>query len=130
MKKMILATVLITPLAFAQQPLEKNLANMQEAIHRSMECMAKIDQSQIQKIEEKTMLFHSRVSTLCSKGKREQAQKQAISFSKEMENNPMITAMNACNKMMAEMIPGMPALDEREDYSDIHVCDTLTEFQY
>ena len=124
MKKLTLAIILITPIAYAQPPMD----GIQEALQNVQACMAKIDQSQTQVIEEKQMLFQYNMKKMCADGKRDQAQKQALSFAKEMSDNPMIKELNACNKMMEGIMTVIPSMDQQDDYADTHVCDSLMDY--
>ena len=128
MKKLTLAIILITPIAYAQPPMGGDRGSLQNIMQNVQACMSKIDQSQMQVIEDKQMLFQYNMKEMCAVGKRDQAQKQALSFAKEMSNNPMIKGMNTCNKMMEGIIPGMPPMDQQDDYSDTHVCDSLMDY--
>lgn len=86
-------------------------------------CMSKIDQKQLQDIQQLQKNFDTEISALCASGKRDQAQQKAISFAKQIMNHPAITEMKKCGEIAKDMLPDMPFMHPDKDGSTPHVCD-------
>ena len=119
--------LLVPALAMAQQMNEQDMQKMMAQIQEMTACMQNIDQNEIKALEQDSKQFESEVKALCNQGKRDQAQQQAIEFSKKMMKAPALVTMQKCTeKMTASMKGMMPNMDPEEiakDSSDRHVCD-------
>ena len=66
---------------------------------------------------------------LCHDGKRDEAQRKAIEFSKKMLNSSALKSMVKCTeKIPASMKQMMPDMDPEEiakDFRNHHVCDEI-----
>lgn len=121
--------LLVPALAMAQQMNEQDMQKMMAQIQEMTACMQNIDQNEIKALEQDSKQFESEVKALCNEGKRDQAQQQAIEFSKKMMKAPALVTMQKCTeKMNASMKGMMPNMDPEEiakDYSTGHVCDEI-----
>ena len=131
MKKTLMSVclLLVPALTMAQQMNEQDMQKMMAQIQEMTACMQGIDQNEIKALEQDSKQFESEVKALCNEGKRDQAQQQAIKFSKKMMDAPALVAMQKCTeKMNASMKGMMPNMDPEEiakDYSAGHVCDEI-----
>ena len=91
MKTAFIMVVLLAPaFALAQNPgtmNQGNMQNMMQAMQQVQECMAGIDEAKLQELQVKSEKMSREIDSLCSQGKRDQAQKTAISFGKEMASD-------------------------------------------
>lgn len=129
MKKFIVTLMFMVPVAaYAQNPMGMSQQDMQKMMQQAQEaqaCMEKIDQSGLQGLEERQKQFEEDVKSLCASGKRGAAQDRAMSYVREMTNNPSIKAMKKCGEKMRGMMQNMPFMNQDdEDYSNRHVCDS------
>ena len=92
--------------------------------------MAKIDQSELAALEEKSEQFGQEIEELCTQGNRSKAQKKAIAYGKEMMKNPALIQMKECGEINKKY--GLPqdedttsTMDSEFDFSKHHVCDEL-----
>ena len=90
--------------------------------------MARIDQGELNKLQERSEQANKDIEALCTTDKRSKAQKKAITFAKEMAKSPALKQMQKCGEMMQGAMPGMPMPDipttfDQKDYSGSHVCD-------
>ena len=129
MKTVLIFVVLLVPGAvLAQNPQTMNQGNMQnmmQVMQQVQECMASIDQAKLQELQVKSEKMSSEIKTLCSQGKRDQAQNTAISFAREMSSDQTLKQMRKCGEMAQGALPmmgDMKTYDEKE-YANRHVCD-------
>jgi hypothetical protein len=127
MKILAIILFLLAPItASAQNQPSMNQGDMQKVMQqmqKMQECMARIDQGQLNKLQERSEQANKDIEALCATGKRSKAQKKAISFAKEMVNSPEIKQMQKCGKLLEGTMPGMPTTFDQKDYSSSHVCD-------
>ncbi|MGW8194897.1 MAG: hypothetical protein ACWGOX_11600 [Desulforhopalus sp.] len=127
MKTSLLLFIFLIPTALsAQNNLNMNQADMQnmmQQMQQMQECMASIDQAELDTLQKRSEEFTRRIEALCSQGKRDQAQQEAMSFGQEMAGNPSMKKMQECGKLAQGMVPGMPHGFDDTDYSQTHVCD-------
>ena len=79
----------------------------------------------MQEVKQQAQQVETEVRSLCSSGKRDDAQQEAMTFAKEMMSNPDIQKIMECGKKMGDMMPPMPYMDQvnGSDDSVRHVCD-------
>lgn len=119
--------ILLPSMAIAQMNpgiSEQDMENMMKAMQEMQKCMQRVDPSKMQELEKRTNTFESEISLLCVDGKRDEAQKKAIAFEKEMMNDPDLKILKKCTENMEGMMPDMPFMDPEEDYTEQHVCDS------
>ncbi len=118
--------LLIPMLAAAQNYQGMNEGDMQkirQQMQKMQSCMKNVDQAKLKVLEQRSNQFGAEVKSLCASGKRDEAQKKAISFGKEMANDPSMQAMRKCGEMAEGMMPKMSFMDQDKDFSSHHVCD-------
>jgi hypothetical protein len=102
---------------------EEDMQKMTQQMQKMETCMQNVDQAKLKVLEQRSHQFEAELKSLCASGKREEAQAKAISFGKEIANDPTMQAMRKCREMMKGMMPKMPFMDQHEDPSGHHVCD-------
>ncbi len=90
--------------------MEKMMQKMQEI----QVCMSKVDLTSLASLEEETLKVQKKVEKMCSDGKREKAQAEAITFYKKVTKMPAMIQMRACTKEFS------PQTDPKQK---THVCD-------
>ena len=100
---------------------------MMEEMQKLQDCMANIDQSQFGDIERRQQQFEQEVRPLCASGRRDEAQKRAIKFGREMAGHPAIKEISKCSKLVnSDMAKEMlPDTDFNSEGLDTHVCDEM-----
>ena len=135
MKKLAIALLCLMPItSFAQNPMGMNEADMQMMMKQMQEaqaCMEKVDQSEFDVLEKKANQFEAEMKALCASGKRDEAQKKAMVYMKEIVNSSAVKEAKRCGEMMKGTMQGMmqgmmqnvPLVNQGKDYASQHVCD-------
>lgn len=125
-------TLSINTPTYAQPMPDFNQGNMQammQQMQKMAACMEKVDQKRMKQLEKKATAFENNMKSLCSAGKRSEAQSQAMAFGKKMVDDPVVQQIQRCTKNMADSMKGMMppnAIDEMvDDYNSKHVCDEI-----
>ena len=133
MKRSLLILMLCAPLTtLAQNPMgmsEADMQNMMQQMQKAQACMEKIDQSELESLEQKAKQYEAEMRSLCASGKRDQAQDKAMIYAKDIMNHDAVREARRCGEMMQGMMKGMmqnmSVMEDEKDYSKIHVCDSL-----
>lgn len=127
MRKTVITLLLLIPVtSFAQTPQNMSKQDMQkmiEQMQKMQSCLQKIDQSKLNVFEKRSYQLEAEVNALCASGKRDDAQTKALSFSKDVMNDPTMQAMRKCSKMMEGKMPAMPFMGKHTKADKQHVCD-------
>ena len=99
------------------------MQNMMQQMEQMQLCMEKIDEKELKALEKRSKQMEREVKALCNSGKRDQAQKKAIEFGKEMAKDPTIKQMAQCGEMMKARLSHMTFAIEQKANDDSHVCD-------
>lgn len=102
-----------------------DMQNMMQVMQQVQECMAKIDENQMEQLQVQSEKFGKEIESLCAEGKRDKAQKQAMTFAKEVASSPVMKQMRECGEMAQGAVPmmeGIGVYDEKK-YEETHVCD-------
>jgi len=104
---------------------QADMQNMMQKAQEMQLCMQGVDQSKIQEVEQQAHKIEAEVKSLCSSGKRDEAQQQAMAFAQELMSNPDIQKIVECGKKMSGMLPKLPYMDQADGSGDSvqHVCD-------
>ena len=124
----IITLLMLSALASAQNfqnMTEADMQKMMQQAEKMQACMAGIDQSEMKKFEQQANRMQAKVDALCASGKRDEAEKEAMAFGKEVASNEAMQKMQACGKMMEGMMPGMPTVlqDDPGEDDNRHICD-------
>lgn len=127
MKKLIFFVIAIFPVSLAAKNYpslnQGDMQNMMQKMQEMQQCMESIDQTQLDRIQSRSEQFKKEVDALCGEGKRDQAQKLAMNFAKEIGKDPSMKKMQECSKLAQGVMPDMVQKLEEKDYSQHHVCD-------
>ena len=135
MKKLCIALLLLIPVfAYAEKPAgmdsgsmsEQNMQMMAKKIQEMQKCIESINKNELAEIEKRSIAFEKKIRSLCSKGKRDQAQKEALSFGKKMSKHPAMQSMNKCTENIREAMQDMPMPGQDMDFTNRHACDELS----
>ncbi|THF65360.1 DUF4175 domain-containing protein [Pseudothauera rhizosphaerae] len=124
---LLVAGLILSGAAAAQAPSQAEMQRMMAGMQAMQQCIAKIDQKGLQKLEQQGQRMQARIEELCSTGKRDEAQKEAVKYAAEMAKAPTVTAMAECTKPMQGLVPAASPYAglEKEDGKarKQHVCD-------
>ena len=103
---------------------EADMQNMMQMMQKMQECMAKVDQSALEGLEQRSEEMEAEIKSLCEQGKNKQAQKKAIAFGKEMMNNEALKQMRKCSEITEGLVPegSVPSWEDEYDFSKQDVC--------
>ena len=104
---------------------QADMQNMMQKAQEMQLCMQDVDQAKMQDVEQQAHKVEAEVKSLCSSGKRDEAQQEATAFSQELMSNPDIQKIVECGKKMSGMLPKLPYMDQADKSGDSvqHVCD-------
>lgn len=128
MRNTVFFLILLLPLtSFAQNYHSMDQAEI-ENLFQDIEtkygsCMENIDEEKMQEFEQRSQEFDNEVKALCAAGKRDEAEKKAAAFGKEIASDPIMQQIQKCNKMMESMLSKMDYNLKDADIDDRHVCD-------
>lgn len=111
--------VLISALSHAQAVPE----NMMLKIQKMQNCMATIDMSKIQQLEQSATKLREDVRDLCAAGDVELAQEKAMAFGNQVAASETVKQVARCAEIMKGMIPELSIADFERDFSTINICD-------
>lgn len=127
--KLRIIVLLFIPAAALAQDLssisESDMAAMMQKVQQMQSCMATVDQDELKLLERRSQQIHAEMQSLCTGGQRDEAQKKALSFSKEIAQSSALKTITKCGEGMGEMMPQIFQMKTPEEYSEQHVCDTL-----
>lgn len=105
---------------------EADMQRMMEQGQKMEACMSKIDQAELDRLEQQSLKMEDEIRALCQGGNRDKAQQTAIAFGKEVNSAPVMQQVRECTALMDGMMQMMPPIpfsgEEKEDASG-HVCD-------
>ncbi len=120
----VLALTVTSPLALAQQSKnEAQMREMMEGAQKMQECMSKLDPSVMETMKREGEAMAAEVDALCTAGKRDKAQDQAIAYGQKISATSAFKQMRKCGEMMrgATMQSTFPMPGEPQ--GGAHVCD-------
>lgn len=129
MKVFLALCLLLLPASlYAQNQGGMNQGNMQDmmkVMQQVQECMAQIDQNQLNELQARAEKFKQDIDGLCAKGERDDAQNKAMAFAKKMAADPALQQMKKCGEMAQGAVPmmGITETFDEKKYADRHVCD-------
>ncbi len=135
MKRLVLALSLLLPfISHAEKPAamadenmsDQNMQMMQQKMQKMQKCMKSIKKADLDEIEKRSIKFEKKIRSLCSKGKRDQAQKEALSFGKKISTTPAMKSIKKCTEGLQGMMQNMPMPGQDMDFSNRHACDELS----
>ena len=127
MWKLILMLAFVPSFAIAQSNsgMSEDMMKMMEQAQKAQACMQNIDTSEFEKIEQEGRKMEAQIKSLCADGKRDEAQDQAIAYSRKMMSLPAMKQLRECSEMLRGMIPKMPFDNFEEEFKNKHICDEM-----
>ncbi|MDX1519091.1 MAG: hypothetical protein R3318_03135 [Gammaproteobacteria bacterium] len=104
---------------------EEQMQQMMQQAEEMQKCFAKIDPSAMKKLETRGRAMDAEVRALCKSGKRDDAQKAAMKYAKEISSSRELQAMKKCGKMAENMMTQMSMLSPDEITKSGHICDNM-----
>lgn len=105
---------------------EEQMQQMMENAQKMQECMASIDQSAMNRLQEKGRKMQAEIKALCAAGKRKEAEKAAIAHGKEVSASKEMKEMQKCGEMAKGMTQQMPMVQEQlRAEKGRHICDDM-----
>lgn len=98
---------------------EDQMQQMMEHAEKMQECMGKIDQKAMETHAARAEKVDAEIKGLCAAGKRDEAQKLAMDYGKEMAASREMQDMKKCGEMMQGMVP-----PHASGENPGHVCDS------
>jgi hypothetical protein len=128
MKRIVIILFLMLPVAAIAQNQGMNgvdMGKMMQLMQEMQQCMAKVDQAELETLEQQSEKFGEEIEALCENGKRKKAQKKAIAYGKKVMKNPALVQMRKCGEITKGLMPddSMSSFDDDFDFSNHHVCD-------
>jgi len=127
MNKMVLMLIFVPAFVMAQSNsgMSEDMMKMMEQAQKAQACMQDIDTSEFDKLEQEGNKMEAEIKALCVSGKRDQAQDQAIAYSREMMAMPAMQKMRECSELMRGMLPKMPFDNFEEEFKNKNICDEI-----
>ncbi|HHO48511.1 MAG TPA: hypothetical protein ENN06_08690 [Desulfobacteraceae bacterium] len=129
MKSIVVAlALLLMPLAAAAQPMmgmdQAEMQKFMQVMQEMQACMEKVDQAELEALEKRSEEFNAEIDALCAQGKRDEAQKKAVAFSREMADNATVQQIRQCTEKFVDMMPKEEMSFMKDfDAAERHICD-------
>ena len=127
MKKLLIFPLLLTPVVCLAQNYqgmnEEDMQKMMQQMEKMQSCMEKVDTDRLKALEQKSRQMETEIKSLCDSGKRDEAQKKALSFGKEIANDRTMKTIQKCGEMMKDIMPEITFKGLDKDSMDRHICD-------
>lgn len=104
---------------------EAQMQQMMQQMQGMQNCMANIDQTEMQAFQQKAEEMDAEVKALCAAGKRDAAMAKAMAFGKETAHSNLMQQMKACGEGMQQMMPKLTKSLQPADTDNKpkHICD-------
>lgn len=123
-------------LAYLPQANAENMSSMEnvhmqqmiQQMNEMQRCLQQIDEIELQKNQENMSRLENKLRALCSAGKRDEAQTEALKFSREMQDSKIFKQIQSCTQEMQQQgfMPKLPTLEiDDQGNSQTHICDQL-----
>jgi hypothetical protein len=127
MKKLFIFQLLLMPVVCLAQNYQgmsdADMQKMMQQMEKMQNCMEDIDTDRLEALEQKSRQMETEVKSLCAKGKRDEAQKKALSFGKEISNDRTMKTIRKCGEMMKDVMPEITFTGLDKENTDRHICD-------
>ena len=122
---LLLSAWCVAPVLYAQdeQMSDEQMQQMMENAGKMQDCMANMDQKAMDDFAARGEKVRAEIKKLCTAGKRDEAQKMAIDYGKEMSTSREMQAMRKCGQMAQGMVGAMPG--QGDGSKPGHVCDEM-----
>lgn len=123
----VLIVLLMPFAAAAQNMMGMDQADMQKYMQMMQDmqaCMEKVDQAELDALEKRSEEFNAEIDALCAQGKRDEAQKKALAFGREMADNATVQQIRQCTEKFVDMMPREERSFMKDfDAAERHICD-------
>ena len=131
MIKYLLTCLLLFPVIASAQNMggmQMNEAQMQQMMQQMQgmqNCMANIDQAELEAFQHQAEEMDAEVKALCATGNRDAAMSRAMAFGKQMASSNVMQDMKKCGEGMKNMLPNLPKMAQPHDDNakPQHICD-------
>lgn len=105
---------------------DEQMQMMMENARKMQECMDRIDPSLFDQLEQKGREMETEIKALCAAGKRDEAEKKAMAYGREMNNTKGMKDLQKCGEMGKGMMEHMPVIREKmQEGKSGHICDNV-----
>ncbi len=104
------------------QAQERDVEKMMQQLTEMQQCLANIDQSQMQHLEQQSQSMQTRILSLCSNGNQQQAMNEAIKFAEELSKSSVMQQLNTCLKLVPTLNQVNPLQMWSELPKDLSIC--------
>ena len=115
----LVCVVFISSQSQAQAEPENMLLKLQEM----QNCMATIDITKVQQLEQSATKLREEVRALCAAGDAQQAQAKAMAFGNQVAASETVRLVAKCAEIMQGMIPELSLADFEKNFTTINICD-------
>ncbi|MCQ8104608.1 hypothetical protein NP590_10870 [Methylomonas sp. SURF-2] len=128
MKKPFVFCLLFLPVGATAQNMPMSEAQMQQLMQQAQtmqNCMANIDEAEMEAFQQKAEAMDAEVKALCAEGKRDAAMARAMAFGKETAQSSIMRDMKKCGEGMKNLMPNLPktAQTPEDGGKPRHICD-------
>jgi len=129
MKKTLLASLMCVSATVSAQNFggmnPEQMQQMMQHVQSMQNCMANIDQAELDAFQQKAEAMDNEVKALCATGKRDAAMARAMAFGKETMGSKVMQDMKKCGEGFKNMMPNLPKTvrDTSSDDKPRHICD-------
>lgn len=104
---------------------EDQMRQMMQNAQKMQQCFANIDQSAMEALTARGKKVEAEVKALCKSGKRDQAQKRAMAYGRELNTSKEMQAMRKCGNMAQQMMKNSPWMTDENGMAsgNGHICD-------
>ena len=133
MKRLAVICLMVLPVAATAQDSyqgmsEADMQRMMEQGQKMQACMSRIDQAELEVLEQRSLKTEDEIRSLCNSGKRDQALQKAMAFGREVNDAKVMQQIRECTAMMEgmmQMMPQIPFSGGNEETAGQHVCDGI-----
>ena len=130
MNRPLLISLLLMPITASAQNMggmtEAQMQQLMQQAQSMQNCMANIDQTEMEAFQQKAEAMDAEVKALCAAGKRDAAMARAMAFGKETAQSSIMQDMKKCGEGMKNMLPNLPKTAHPTDDTSgkpRHICD-------
>jgi hypothetical protein len=121
-----LATLLpVTAFAQVSGMNEDQMQKMMQNMQKMQACIAQVDQAALRKMASDGEAMQGKVQSLCTSGKRAEAEQVAMKFAQDYVDNKEMKKLKECGEHMAGIMPDLPSIVKDIEEKGTHVCDTF-----
>lgn len=120
-------TLMQTALAQNGQMSDEQMRQMMQNAKKMQECFSNVDQSAIKSLAERGKRIEAEVKALCKAGNRDDAQKTAMTFGREVNASKDMQAIKKCSSMGQAMMKDSPWMvsEDGKNSKGGHICDGM-----